>query len=159
MNKFLLSLCLALAPLAAFSADTDATMAIPGTASTILGGGTNKVVAFSTNGPFYFSVTDQTDVTLYASVKYLNAVGAGDVNGLRLDLYGGISATEYSEDLFLQRNFVANTTTTTAKITITNQPVASISHFKGYFVNISTNAHVTNLTFKVKQKPITVRAR
>ena len=159
MNKFLLSLCLALAPLAAFSADADATMSVPGTPGTVLGGGTNKVVAFSTNGPIYFNVTDQTDVTLYVNVKYLNAVGSGDVNGLRLDLYGGISATEFSEDLFLQRNFVANTTTTTAKLTITNQPVASITHFKAYFVNISTNAHVTNLIFKVKQKPVTVRAR
>jgi hypothetical protein len=159
MKQFLLSLCLAVSPLAAIAADVDATMPIPGAATTVLAGGTNKVVAFSTNGPFYFQVSEQTDVSLYVNFKYLNAVGSGDVNGLRLDLYGGISATEYSEDVFLQRNFVANTTTTTAKTTITNQPVASITHFKAYLVNISTNAHATNVTIKVKPKTVAVRAR
>jgi hypothetical protein len=160
MKQFLLSVALAFGiSVGALAADTEATMPLPGTATTVLGGGTNKVVAFSTNGPFYFQVSEQTDFTLDVNFKYLNAVGSGDVNGLRLDLYGGISATEFSEDVFLQRNFLANATTTTAKTTITNQPVASISHFKGYFVNISTNAHATNVTLKIKTKPIAVRAR
>lgn len=148
--------------LAAVAADVTATMPLPGAAQKLLIGGTNKVVAFSTNGPYYFSATEQTDLTLYVQFKYLAAVGSGDVNGIRLDVYPGVAdggTVNYGEDLFLQRTFQANATTTTAKLTVTNQPVASITHFKAYIVNPSTNAHATNVTFWVKPKTVAAKVR
>jgi hypothetical protein len=160
-NLFRILLCVAFVG-SAIAADTDAVMSLPGSANKILTGGTNKLVAFSTNGPYYFSATEQTDLTIYLTVKYLNAVGSGDTNGIRLDVYPGISdagTIVYGEDLFLQRSFQANATTTTAKLTVTNQPVASITHFKAYLVNGSTNAHVTNLVFWVKPKTVAAKQR
>lgn len=152
------TLAMAIAP-CALAADTDATMPLPSDPVTVVPGGTNKAAALSTNAFFSFGVPDSTDAALWVEYKYLNAVGAGDHNGIDLELFRGIDASTFESNVWQTIRFAAGTTTTTSRSTCTNLSLAGIPYVRGRFLNLSTNAHATNITVKVKPKIPAFRSR
>jgi hypothetical protein len=114
----------------------------------VLNAGTNKVVALSTNGFYSIDVPKAEQVVLFADVKYLNAVGAGDVNGLRVDIFRGVSSGIYESNVWATWTIQANATTTTANSQMTNFNVAATPYLRFRIANVSTNAHATNVLFR-----------
>lgn len=150
----------AMISLAAQAADTIATIpTTPFAPVTVVGGGTNKVVAFSTSTWYNVSIPYSTDIGFFIDFKYLNAVGAGDVNGLRVEWQEGIDTSTYASNIWRSAVFQANATTTTANSSCTNYTFNAIPSARFRFVNISTNAHATNVTVKIYPKQSGVRTR
>ncbi len=146
----------------AHAADPNATMPLPGAPITVggySGSTSNKVAALTTNAYFTITASEQTDLALFINVKYLNAVGAGDVNRLDLQLFRGIDGTTFESNAWQTISFAANATTTTASSTVTNIAVAGIPTLRGRFINVSTNSHVTNLLFQVRAKTPAFKSR
>ena len=159
--KNIIALFLCLIGLSVMAADPNATLPTPGSAVTVGGysGGTNKAVAVSTNGYFTIGVAENTELFLFANFKYLNAVGAGDVNRLDLQLYRGIDGNTFESNVWQTLVFTANATTTTANSFGTNVTVAGIPYLRGRFINVSTNSHATNLLLQARGKINAVKIR
>jgi hypothetical protein len=153
MNKFLSILFCAVITASAQN------VPVPGDAVTLIGGGTNKVLSVSTSQWYKISSSAFTDVALFADVKYLNAVGSGDVNALRVDIQRGVDANTFESNIWQSITFAANATTTTANSTCTNLSLSAIPYVRIRFANVSTNAHVTNLIVKYRPKEQQVNAR
>lgn len=128
------------------------TVPIPGNYSTIIGGGTNKAVAVSTNAYFEINCESATDLAVAINFSYLNAVGAGDVNRLDLELFRGIGGGIFESNVWQTLGFSAAATTTTPRCTVTNWSVAGIPALRCRWLNVSTNAHATNITVLVRPK-------
>lgn len=135
------------------------TLPIPGQYSTIIGGGTNKAMALTTNAYFEVSSEGATDVAFFIDFKYLNAVGAGDVNRLDMEVFRGIGGGIYESNVWQTISFAAASTTTTARSTVTNLSLAGIPAIRCRFLNLSTNSHATNITVLVRPKVETVNAK
>ena len=117
-----------------------------GAQTTAYTGGTNKAVALSTNTLFNIDVPKSENVTFYCAYKYLNAPGAGDVNQIRLDLYRGIDSGVYETNIWQSLTIPGNSTTSTAWQT--NLALGAVGYLRASIVNVSTNAHATNVVFK-----------
>jgi hypothetical protein len=158
-NLFALAI-LALTTLSLAAADTVATLSTtPYAETTVIGGGTNKVVALSTSAWYSVSLPLSTDVGFFVDMTYLNAVGAGDVNSLRVEWQEGIGQSTYASNIWRSQVFQANATTTTANSSCTNLTFNAIPYARFRLCNVSTNAHVTNLTVKIFPKQNGVRTR
>lgn len=141
------------------AADITASLTPPTSSATIINAGTNKVTALSTSAWYNVNLQYSTDAAIFIDVKYLNAVGAGDVNGLRMEWQEGIDSSTFSSNIWRSQTFQANSTTTTANSTCTNLTFNAVPYARFRLCNISTNAHVTNLLVKVSPKQNGVRTR
>ena len=161
--KNILTIALCLFAAVTFAADPDATMPVPNSPITVAsysGTTTNaRILSVSTNSYFTIGVSEQTELAMFMNFKYLNAVGAGDVNRIDLQLYRGVDASKFESNVWQTLTFVANATTTTANASMTNITVAGIPYLRGRFVNVSTNAHATNVLFQVRGKTSAVKVR
>lgn len=158
MKKILSILTLALAAAAVHAADVDATITLPNAAGTIRSGGTNKVTALTTNSYFTIGVPENEKVSIFVDFAYLNAPGAGDVNGLDLQLFRGIDSTTFESNIWQTIRFQAGASTAKGS-TCTNITVDGIPYLRGRFANVSTNSHATNLLVKVKAKTPAYKSR
>jgi hypothetical protein len=114
--------------------------------TTLLNGGTNRVLAVSTNSLLTIAVPKSEELTLYIDYKYLNAPGAGDATSLSIPFYRGMDGGGYETTAWF--TWVPAGNTTTSNTVVTNITVASISALQCRLINYSTNAHATNITFK-----------
>jgi len=130
----------------ALSASAQNFRAYSGAQATSYVGGTNKAMALTTNAFFTIDVPKAEYVSLFADFKYLNAVGSGDVNGLRIDLYRGIDSATFETNAWTTWVITAGTTTTTPNSQMTNINVGGVGFLRAKIANVSTNAHGTNIT-------------
>lgn len=162
MNKFLFTISVAVIAIVAsmFAPTAQAqTVAIPGQYVSVFGGGTNKAMALTTNAFFEIQSEAATDVAFFINFKYLNAVGAGDVNRIDMEVFRGIGGGIYESNVWQTISFAANTTTTTAASTCTNLVFAGIPAVRCRFLNLSTNSHATNLTVLYRPKTELVKTK
>ena len=106
--------------------------------------GTNKVMALTTNVFFPIDVPPSAEaIILSVDYKFLNAPGAGDATSLRLDLFRGIDSGRYESNIWQSITIPGNSTT--AVSTNFSLTVGAVAYLRGRLVNLSTNAHGTNV--------------
>jgi hypothetical protein len=114
--------------------------------TTLLNGGTNRVLAVSTNSLLTIAVPKSEELTLYIEYKYHAAPGAGDPTSLSIPVYRGIDGGGYESTAWFTWVPAGNSTTT--NIVVTNITVSSISALQCRLINYGTNAIATNVFFK-----------
>lgn len=157
-NQFMKKL-FSLLMLAGFAVSVSAqTVALPGSAQTIIGGGTNKAAALTTNAFYEINCENAEKISLGINFSYLNAPGAGDVNRLDMRVFRGIGNGFWDSNAWQTISFAAGSSTAAAA-TVTNLTVDGIHSLRVQFVNVSTNSHATNLTLVARPKWSRVLAR
>jgi hypothetical protein len=129
------------------------TVSVPGQPAQVFSG---KVAALSTSSWYTVSCESETEVALLLNYNYLNAPGAGDVNGIRLDFQRGIGTDQFETNVWTAPVIAAGSSTAAAA-TFTNVTVAGISQLRVRFANVSTNSHATNFTLHARAKRLRAR--